>query len=293
MSIALDLALLLRNSCSKFGLSVANMGVLYTLAFRVGTKSNSWISQKTLANELGIDERNLRTRLCAIAQTKIIFIKQSARDKRKDVYSFNPVFLNYHQMKTEEREKVHSKLGDAQKNTGRKHPAHAQNTGRDHPLYTGRDHPVVSDAQMLEALEPRGLQENAQIAKGTYENNIKDKATDISCAKGIAHAQSIEDSFNQFWFAFPKKKDKERAKKIWIKNKLHEIKDMIISDVIERRKKDQQWQTTQFIPHASTYLNNKLWNDEIYCPQPVQIVKKEIHNKNEPRSTVQWFSDNH
>lgn len=274
MSIALDLALMLRNSSTKFGLSLAARSILNALAFRVGTKANTWISQKTLAHELGITTRALRKHHPDIESSNIVQIKTNSRDKRKYLYSFNSIFFNYHQMKAEDRIIVHKKLKDTYderhikvnhnaQNRGTKVPVSAQNRGTKVPLNRGTKVPVVLDAQMPETLEPRDLEGDAQIPKGTYENNIKDKVTKISCAKSFAHAHEIEASFEEFWKTYPKKKDKERAKKIWAKHKLYEMKDQIIVDVIERTKKEQQWQTSQFIPHASTYLNNKLWTDSI------------------------------
>ncbi|HZY36251.1 MAG TPA: hypothetical protein VFE53_06360, partial [Mucilaginibacter sp.] len=59
------------------------------------------------------------------------------------------------------------------------------------------------------------------------------------------------------------KKNKTRSKKIWDKNKYDKIAYFIINDVSIRLLKDVQWQNKQYIPHPSTYLNNKLWEDDI------------------------------
>lgn len=76
------------------------------------------------------------------------------------------------------------------------------------------------------------------------------------------------ESFNNFWKIYPVKKNKIRAARIWHRNKYHEISDTIIADVSSRALTDAQWQDTQFIPHPSTYLANKLWLDEITQATP-------------------------
>jgi len=53
------------------------------------------------------------------------------------------------------------------------------------------------------------------------------------------------------------------AKKVWFRKKLDAIADKLISDVLERRKHDDNWRDVKFIPLAGTYLNNERWEDEI------------------------------
>ena len=75
-----------------------------------------------------------------------------------------------------------------------------------------------------------------------------------------------EISFEKFWLAYPKKKSKGDALKSWLKIKPDEqLQQTIIAAVLLAKTQDFDWQKDngQFIPHASTYLNGKRWEDEI------------------------------
>ena len=93
----------------------------------------------------------------------------------------------------------------------------------------------------------------------------KQKKTKIS--KIDSHDESSGIQFERFWVAYPRKKQKAQAQKIWAKQNLDEKADVIIADVINRSQKDSQWQNHQFIPHPTNYLRNEGWKDEITINQ--------------------------
>lgn len=95
----------------------------------------------------------------------------------------------------------------------------------------------------------------------TKKENTKKITTSYSATKPVA--QKNDEAFENFWEMYPVKKNKVRAKKIWDREKLQEIAPLICQDVCMRREKDAQWEDKQYIPHASTYLLNALWEDEI------------------------------
>ncbi|MBT9164689.1 MAG: hypothetical protein DDT23_00693 [candidate division WS2 bacterium] len=71
--------------------------------------------------------------------------------------------------------------------------------------------------------------------------------------------------FDLFWKTYPKKVNKAYAIKVWNKLKpSQELTNTIIS-AVEKAKKSVEWRKDkgQFIPHPSTYLNNKRWEDEL------------------------------
>jgi hypothetical protein len=89
-------------------------------------------------------------------------------------------------------------------------------------------------------------------------------------------AQSIvESSFNQFWQSYPVKKNKERSFKVWKRDGLSKKLDTILDDVNKRLANEWKNKEKKFIPHPSTYLNEKRWNDEILY---------EITEKQEPKN---------
>lgn len=93
----------------------------------------------------------------------------------------------------------------------------------------------------------------------------------IGKGKGISKGKSVADvHFDEFWSAYPNKSGKVAARKAWSKNKCDEIKDEIVL-AVERQKEMKQWKKDngEFIPHASTWLNQKRWEDDVNV-QPVK-----------------------
>lgn len=70
--------------------------------------------------------------------------------------------------------------------------------------------------------------------------------------------------FEEFWEAYPRKQDKQKARNVWLRKKLDAKIDMIKLDLLKRMTNDVQWLSSkEFIPLPSTYLNGERWNDEI------------------------------
>lgn len=68
--------------------------------------------------------------------------------------------------------------------------------------------------------------------------------------------------FDAFWKAYPRKVAKGAAEKAWKRLKpsldvQQQIRDALIWQVLQ-----DQWQDVKFIPHPSTYLNQRRWEDE-------------------------------
>jgi hypothetical protein len=71
----------------------------------------------------------------------------------------------------------------------------------------------------------------------------------------------VDDGFNQFYEAYPKKVGRDAALKSWQKVK-PPIDDVIYA--LAWQKQSEQWHKNngQFIPNPSTYLNQGRWKDE-------------------------------
>ena len=71
--------------------------------------------------------------------------------------------------------------------------------------------------------------------------------------------------FDEFWELYPKKRAKQDAQKAWLKLNPPEQLVKEILDSVAKNKKTNDWlkDNGQFIPHASRFLNGKLWLDEI------------------------------
>jgi len=88
--------------------------------------------------------------------------------------------------------------------------------------------------------------------------------TDTEQIQSTDTEQNIYVSFDDFWNVYPRKTDKAKAKKVWDKLKIDDdlfqsISNHCLTAFIGTEKK--------FIPHATTYLNNKRWEDEIIADE--------------------------
>lgn len=93
------------------------------------------------------------------------------------------------------------------------------------------------------------------------------------------------DHFESFWTVYPRKVGKAQARKSWDKLNLNDDTVKMIAENIATRIKYGEWSDSNktFIPHASTYLNNARWEDEVEQQvvkttqtRPEQIKKRDI-----------------
>lgn len=90
----------------------------------------------------------------------------------------------------------------------------------------------------------------------TYNNNIKEN---------ILKENRYNEMFEQFYNAYPKKVSKANTKKWFEKNKPNEQTFKQIMEALEKHKKQSSWNKDngQFIPHPSTWLNQRRFEDEL------------------------------
>ena len=76
------------------------------------------------------------------------------------------------------------------------------------------------------------------------------------------------ERFDAFWKFYPCGKSKQAAIKAWDKLKLPDEEIDAMARVLKRQMQTAQWQRGIGIPYASTYLNNRRWEDEERPPIP-------------------------
>lgn len=82
--------------------------------------------------------------------------------------------------------------------------------------------------------------------------------TQVSIGKDSL-GKDINADFDIFWKEYPRKDDKAKALKCWIKAK----PDLnTVLNALSWQKNMKQWQTKTFIPMPTTYINNARWEDE-------------------------------
>ena len=94
----------------------------------------------------------------------------------------------------------------------------------------------------------------------SYPTDAK-KKEERSKEKEVRSKKKDKD-FILFWSAYPKKKSKGEAEKVW--NRLNPPIDKVL-DAIEKQKKSNDWMKDkgQYIPYPSKWLNGMCWEDEI------------------------------
>lgn len=127
------------------------------------------------------------------------------------------------------------------------------------------------------------------VSMAPLNNKINNKKLLSSCASKAA--RPVDKSFDEFWKRYPKKKNKEEAKRKW-KKIPPEVIPLILEKLEQQKAHELQWQNPEYIPLASTYLHNKRWEDEIVTASPKKLVINKS-NKPEIHSTVREWAPGH
>lgn len=105
------------------------------------------------------------------------------------------------------------------------------------------------------------------VANSENEIEIENEYENDNSIKSNSKKKEKEDNaerFALFWKAYPRKVAKANAEKAW--NKLKADTELFgeIMSALEIQKRSSQWNKDdgQFIPHASTWLNQRRWEDD-------------------------------
>ena len=99
--------------------------------------------------------------------------------------------------------------------------------------------------------------------------------------------KEVKEKFARFWAAYPRKESKPEALRNFVKINPDEELLATMLAAIDRWKKTDQWQEDggRYIPHPSTWLNNKRWEDE--------PPKKASNSPSKPRANDYTQRDYH
>ena len=77
--------------------------------------------------------------------------------------------------------------------------------------------------------------------------------------------ENTYSSFEDFWTAYPRKTNRKTANTAWMKLKpKQETLDLITQNIDDRLAAgDWRLEEKNYIPHATTYLNQRRWEDEV------------------------------
>ena len=90
--------------------------------------------------------------------------------------------------------------------------------------------------------------------------------------------EAVPNSFDVFWSAYPRKIGKGAAEKVWRTLAPNEALSLAIVKAVNEQRTCEQWtrDSGKFIPHASTWLNGKRWEDEVTAAAPVNTVPSQF-----------------
>lgn len=104
------------------------------------------------------------------------------------------------------------------------------------------------------------------LRKPTVNTPDKNRLDEIRGDENKEHTraarESAHDRFDDFWAVYPRKVSKQTARKAWASGKLDSIADSIIEDVQKRIDTEWKGADMQFIPHPTTYIHQRRWEDE-------------------------------
>lgn len=86
----------------------------------------------------------------------------------------------------------------------------------------------------------------------------------------------LQDRFARFYAAYPKKKSRAAAEKVFLKLRPDEQLLTAMIAGIERAMKSEQWRDPKFIPYPATWLGRTSWLDEIqtdYTPAEQAVIQ--------------------
>ena len=107
--------------------------------------------------------------------------------------------------------------------------------------------------------EERGLDKNVQ-QNNKQDNNKKEKINKKE--KATTAPEWKPERFELFWKAYPRGENKQGAIRAW--DKLRPDDDLLraMAMALKRQMATEDWQRGIGIPHASTWLNQRRWEDE-------------------------------
>lgn len=141
--------------------------------------------------------------------------------------------------------------------------------------------PVLEESQG----EPGASTVQAPDSHGSFPADSLSLDSGFLIPDSLTPSPAAPDSaelFSRFWKLYPRKVGKDKAEKAWAKIKLTQpLFDEIIA-ALAKHSVTPGWtkDSGQFIPHASTWLNGKRWEDEV--PEVAANVHQLPVRRNEP-----------
>lgn len=127
------------------------------------------------------------------------------------------------------------------------------------------DTTLISTFIIIKALIDKEMSKNGPNGPSINKNKKKNKNTNMN-----------KNIFVQFWSKYPRKEKKIKCQE-WFEN--NEVSDEEFEKMLSSLSefiKTEQWQNKKYIPLATTWLNQRRWEDEITCDDVIESEDDEI-----------------
>jgi len=238
----------------------SNDKMVYIRLRQCGIKSGQyWASQEYLASECGLSVRTVKRSIKSLSDAGLISRKRHGKKM------YNSYYFHVHEW-MEYTKEVKCQSGTSQENRG-------QSGTSEVPIC-----PLVkcqSDTSIY-------IDKKEQISiedKNSYYNNYighSQKSNDRCTHSEVTSLPALDDDvgeereqmFEEFWQRYPRKVNKKKAHKLWLKNKLWECHDEIMQNLKERMRHQMHWvkctkRNMSYVLHPTTYINGENWKDEV------------------------------
>lgn len=97
----------------------------------------------------------------------------------------------------------------------------------------------------------------------SLKNNSSKSNSNTNTSSSTDDRSPYSESFEKWWEVYPRKVSKGRAWKIWKQDKLEKRVDELIEKLHRQVAVQYSGVETQYIPHSSTYLSERRYDDEV------------------------------
>lgn len=140
--------------------------------------------------------------------------------------------------------------------------AKSRKSNNSSPELSQKKHELKNSSPELSQNSVKKTQKTELFARESTQSKVN--KSKVNKTKENKKTNLCENNFKLFWEEYPKKRGKGQAEKTWDRINPDEHLFKVILLKIAEAKKSKDWikQSGQFIPHPSTWLNNKGWEDE-------------------------------
>ena len=123
------------------------------------------------------------------------------------------------------------------------------------------------------------ISDDIKCSRNPIQSESKYESESESESEAESKARAHETSrFEEFWEAYPRHESKQAARKAFDKIKPDDQLFAKMLEAIAAWKESEQWQEDggRFVPHPSTWLNQKRWEDEMPVRKSAKKADKTV-----------------